>query len=226
MRLRIALEEEVGILTGIARAAFDRAASEAGQDPEKQEEGYEETPWYLEMEEADALYAYEDGNVIAGGAVVFRNPKDVYINRYFIDPEHADRKPDLLKAAEELFPEIGIVCIDLPLWDRAGRDLLVREGYLETGSGNGYAYYEKIRDESLLPMVRKRQALKLSSYDGEAVRIRMENGTVLEGECSFSSEAYNEHELGIREESLNIGDTAYFVSDIAEVTRTGRENGR
>lgn len=226
MRLRVALEEEVGILTGIARAAFDRAAREAGQDPDMQEEGYEELPWYLQMEEDDDLYAYEDGDGIIGGAVVFRNPKDVYINRYFIDAEHADRKPDLLKAAEDLFPEVGIVCIDLPVWDRAGRDLLLRKGYLETGSGDGYAFYEKIRDAALLPMVRKREALKLSSYDGDTVRLTMEDGTVLEGECSFSSEAYNEHELGIREESLSIGDTDYFVSDIAEVTRIGGENGR
>lgn len=216
MRLRIALEEEIGVLTELSRQSFDAVAAAAGHDPEDPE-GYEEESWYRMIDKSDALFVLEEGGKIIGGAVLFPNPRELFINRFFIAPEKAGDARVLLQLIEEHFPDEIMIETEVPEWDQAKVRLLEENGYLDCGTIDGDICFEKIRDESLRRMVEKREKLRLSSYDGKNVRITLENGETEEGECFFDSAAYNEAELGIWEEALSIGDTSYFVSDISRV---------
>ncbi len=221
MRLRVALEEEIGILTEISRRSFDAAAAAAGHEPDGPE-GYEEESWYRMIDKSDALYVLEDEDRIIGGAVLFPNPRELFVNRFFVVPERARDTRVLLELIEDCFPNKSMIEIDVPEWNRSIVRLLEENGYLDCGTIDGDICFEKIRDDSLRRMVEKREKLRLSSFDGRIVRITLENGETAEGECFFDSATYNEAELGIWEEALSIGDTCYFVSDIARVDIIGK----
>ena len=194
MKLRIALEEEIGVLTELSRRSFDAAAFAEGHEPDGPE-GYEEESWYRMIDKSDALYVLEDGDRIIGGAVLFPNPRELFINRFFVVPERTGDTGAVLELIESLFPDESMIEIDVPEWDRAKIGVLKKAGYLDCGTIEGDICFEKIRDDSLRRMVEKREKLRLSSYDGKYVRILLENGEVAEGECLVDSASYNEAEL-------------------------------
>lgn len=67
--------------------------------------------------------------------------------------------------------------------------------------------------------------MELSQYDGKCVRITDPNGDVFDGICSYSNEAFCEHEYGRNEECLKIVNFLFFSSDIKSVESLERHAG-
>ncbi|MBR3341179.1 MAG: hypothetical protein IKG30_06125 [Clostridiales bacterium] len=57
----------------------------------------------------------------------------------------------------------------------------------------------------------------IKHFDGKCVRIVDSNGDAFDGICCFNSDEYNECEYGRSEESLQIGNFQFYISDIREV---------
>ena len=62
--------------------------------------------------------------------------------------------------------------------------------------------------------------LHLTDFDGRTVRVTLRTGEVFSGECSYSPEGYNDAEIGIPEDGLQIDDTIIGRSDIIRVEVT------
>lgn len=60
-------------------------------------------------------------------------------------------------------------------------------------------------------------AMDLERYDGQCVRITDLNGDVFDGICFYNNSAYNEHEFGCCEDSLQIVNFNFYRSDIKEI---------
>ena len=59
--------------------------------------------------------------------------------------------------------------------------------------------------------------LDLRCFDGSRVRVTVSDGEVFEGECRYSPEGFNDAELGIPEDGLQVDDLLVARSDILRV---------
>ena len=59
--------------------------------------------------------------------------------------------------------------------------------------------------------------MKLSQFDGNIVKITLDDGTVFEGKCSEYNAEYCMAEFGREEDALQIDDWLFFESDIADI---------
>jgi GNAT superfamily N-acetyltransferase len=144
MVFRKALDEEVGLLTDISKAAFETdifvGAAGNGGPP-----GYDSYEWYKKMQSGDHLFSFADKDKIIGGAVLFVKKSILFVGRIFICPEFFrqgyGRK--LMKKIEDFFPDVKIIRLDTPIWNTRTNNFYPKCGYVETSRDNETVYYEK-----------------------------------------------------------------------------------
>ena len=59
--------------------------------------------------------------------------------------------------------------------------------------------------------------MNLKKYDNKCVRIIDTDDNIFEGNCTFNSKEYNEHEYGINEDSLQILNISFYKSYIKSI---------
>ena len=59
--------------------------------------------------------------------------------------------------------------------------------------------------------------MKLKKYDGKPVRITEASGDIYEGICTYCNKEYCEHELGRRQDCLEIVNFQFFPEDIRRI---------
>ena len=67
--------------------------------------------------------------------------------------------------------------------------------------------------------------MDLLSFDNKNVRLTAKWGQIFEGEATYDSEEYSEHEYGWAEDGLNIDNWLFRRSDIASIERLEGEPG-
>ena len=210
MELKKAAPADIPALTGISDAAL-RADATAPQRREPLYEGFDSEVWYAEVLHDGALFAWCDGDRIVGGAVAFFQNARLYIERFFARTDLERRA--LLQALEMRFPGASRIELEAPE-ENGGLLALLRECGYTPARGNGDWIYCLKMPGKKIPAS---EFLHLSEFDGRNVRVITLTGETFLGECSYNPEGYNDAELGIPEDGLQIDDTVVGRSDIARV---------
>ena len=67
--------------------------------------------------------------------------------------------------------------------------------------------------------------MDLRSYDGQCVRVIMDNGEIIDGICCYNNEEYNEHEFGRCDECLEFVYLLIYKSEIKSIESLENHTG-
>lgn len=147
MILEYAKEENVKELVRMSKEAFDSdvavGAGKAGGPPE-----YDSLSWHQQMMYGGHLFqAIEDGKLI-GEALLFcddRNKGIINIGRIFVDPVQFQKGygVKIMQEIEKLDPQITMLILDTPIWNRRTNQFYQKLGYREKRRDKEFVYYEK-----------------------------------------------------------------------------------
>lgn len=149
MKLTRATTAQVMRLTEISKAAFHSDLSLGAPGPGGPP-GYDEERWLLRQTQQGAVYAITLGEVLIGGALVFRDPRHstvMELGRLFIDPAFHRQGHGLaaMRALERNFPDITHWRLDTPIWNARTRAFYTKLGYTITRRSRGFLFFERTR---------------------------------------------------------------------------------
>ncbi len=145
--LKRATKEHIENLTAISKSAFDTdievGAEEIGGPPE-----YDSTKWYGRMQRSGNLFSLLDGDNLVGGAVLFKDRKSptvLYIGRIFIAPQYHRQNYGLklMEQIESIFPEIQILRLETPVWNKRTYAFYNKCGFCEKYRDSESVYFQK-----------------------------------------------------------------------------------
>ena len=210
MELRKATIEQIPALTRISAADL-RADAESPARREPMYSDFDNREWYGRMQAHGDLYALVDRGRPVGGALAFYRDKRLYIERVFAENE--GQKRDILCALETLFPDAKRMELDAPEDNARLLALLTDCGFTPIRGNGDWIYCLKVPGGQIPAS----EFLDLRCFDGSRVRVTASDGEVFEGECSYSPEGFNDAELGIPEDGLQVDDLLVARSDILRV---------
>ena len=207
MELRKATIEQIPALTEISSTDL-RADAESPARTEPMFSDFDNREWYGRMQAHGDLYALMDRGRPVGGALAFYRDKRLYIERVFAENE--GQKRDILCALEKLFPDAARIELDAPEDNTRLLSLLMDCGFTPVRGNGDWVSCLKIPGGQLPAS----EFLDLKRFDGAMGRVTAGNGEVFEGKCSYSPEGFNDAELGIPEDGLQLDDLLIARSDI------------
>lgn len=147
MIIRLAEQDEVGILTKLSTDAFNTDVTVGGKESDGPP-NYDSVVWHEQMRNYKCLYSIIEDDKIVGGLLVFpdrQNNALINLGRIFIDPKlhHTGLGFNAMLQVEKLFPSRSIWQLDTPIWNIRTNSFYRKLGYKEIKRDDEFVYYQK-----------------------------------------------------------------------------------
>lgn len=144
MELTKARTKDALVINSISKRAFESdivvGAPSMGGPP-----GYMSVDFHIKMAKGNHLYKLSVDGLIAGGAILFENGRQLNIGRIFVAPEYFRKGYGIfiMQEIERIFSDVKEMVLETPVWNVRTNAFYQKLGYSEYKKDDAFVYYMK-----------------------------------------------------------------------------------